>query len=285
MLSRLEDIKNTKDSIACRGQHGPQNDSECYSNTRLVVVGHSFGGAVVHTALAQILENRFIQTTAPSGVNSNVKGFGNLVVLINPAFEANLFTPLSDMAVERGTYWDTQPPVMLVLTSEADNATGMAFPAGRWFSTLFEKEHARQRVNAVTGHLETIDEHDANISAVGHFEPYRTHSLYPKSERKREELKATTAAESLQTFIESSAEWRKDAPGNIITFGELKLERTKNSAGRNPYLMTYVDRNLITGHNDIDDERVVEFIKQLILLSTYNQKQTDVIHDTIKAMP
>ncbi len=168
VLSRLELIKQDKEST-----------DPGHSRTRLVVVGHSFGGAVVSTALAQVLESRFVQTIGPAGVQSDVAGFADLVVLINPAFEAMQFSPLSDMATERGTYFASQLPVVLELTSEADYATRYAFPAGRWLSTRFEKTRDRTRWNAVTRQQETIDESDANITAVGHFPPYRTHRLYP----------------------------------------------------------------------------------------------------------
>ncbi|MDN5849601.1 MAG: lipase family protein, partial [Nitrococcus sp.] len=76
VLSRLESIKRVKQHI---GESG---------HTRLVIVGHSFGGAVVYTALSHILENRFVRTTGPAGEQSDVGGFGDLVVLINPALEA-----------------------------------------------------------------------------------------------------------------------------------------------------------------------------------------------------
>ena len=52
------------------------------------------------------------------------------------------------------------------------------------------------------------------------------------------------------------------------------LERTETSAGRNPYLVTYVDKDLIRDHNDIADWRVINFLKQLILLSS--QRPEDV---------
>ena len=286
VLSQLEDIKLSKDSIACRDRPASRKseDAVCGSDTRLVVVGHSFGGAVMHTALAQILENRFVQTTGPAGLKSNVDGFGNLVVLINPAFEANLFTPMSDMAAER-TYFPSQLPVALVLTSEADGATRYAFPIGRWFSTFFEREEDRQRLNKATGKTETISERDSNVSAVGHFEPYRTHRLYPATERKREELKATSAADSIQMFTRASDDWVHDMPGSKIMFGDVVLERTANSAGRNPYLVTYVDGQLIRDHNDIDDLRVIEFVKQLILISSHTEKQAATIREKLKAAP
>lgn len=274
VLSRLEDIRLTKDSIVCRDR--TSDDARCRSNTKLVAVGHSFGGAVMQTAVAQILENRFVQTIGPAGRKSDVDGLGNLVVLINPAFEANLFTPISDMAAERRTYFPEQLPVMLVLTSEADAATRYAFPIGRWFSTMFEKTHDHERRNAETGQMETISEHDANVRTVGHFEPYRTHRLYPTNERKREELKAAGAADSIRTFKQSSRDWACDGPGSKITFGDVVLERMTNSAGRNPYLVVYVDGQLIRDHNDIDDPRVIEFVKQMILISSRSEQPTAV---------
>jgi len=268
VLSRLELIKRDKASTGSVPSR---------SRTRLVVVGHSFGGAVVHTALAQILESRFVQTTGPAGVQGDVAGFADLVVLINPAFEALQFSPLSDMATERGTYFASQLPVLLELTSEADYATRYAFLAGRWLSTRFENSRERKRWNAVTRISESVDESDLNVTAVGHFEPYRTHRLYPVSNRKRSQLKALSAAESMRMLSQSSTDWGQDKPGSKIPFGEVILERSTSSAGRNPYLLTYVDKRLIADHNDIDDPRIIEFVKQLIMISTQSPDQLQAI--------
>ncbi len=266
VLSRLELIKQDKEST-----------EPGHSRTRLVVVGHSFGGAVVSTALAQVLENRFVQTVGPAGLQSDIAGFADLVVLINPAFEAMQFSPLSDMATERGSYFASQLPVVLELTSEADYATRYAFPAGRWLSTRFEKTRVRTRWNAVTRQQETIDESDTNVAAVGHFQPYVTHRLYPLSDQESDRVRELSTNESMRLFIQSSAAWAHDTPGSKIPFGAVMLERTTTSAGRNPYLLTYVDKRLITDHNDIDDPRIIEFVKQLILISTQNPEQTRAI--------
>jgi hypothetical protein len=287
VLSRLEDIKAVKDYTVCKEQHsrGKGDDIPCISNTRLVVVGHSFGGAVVHTALAQILESRFVQTFGPPGQKSDVRGFGNLVVLINPAFEANLFTPLSDMAVERGTYFKTQEPVLLVLTSEADGATKTAFPIGRWLSTFFEKSHDRERMNAVTNQTETIDEGSSNVRAVGHFKPYRTHRLYPHTTFEKAEAKPQSVGKMIQLFVTTSDSWQNDHSGSKIILDDVVLERTMDSAGRNPYLVTYVDKRLIKDHNDIAQPSVVNFIKQMILISSYDGEQTLTIRKALDKYP
>lgn len=268
VLSRLELIKRDRDGDVPGGA------------TRLVIVGHSFGGLVVNTAVAQILQDRFVQSTARDPGQHDVAGLGDLVVLINPAFEALQLSSLSDMASERDSYPSGQLPVLLELTSEADWATRYVFPVGRWLSTFFEKEqHDRKRRNGVTGKEETIDESKANVAAVGHFEPYRTHRLYPLSDRDRSQLKAPSPAESVQSFLRSSADWANDTPGSKIPFGDVMLERTATSAARDPYLITYVDGHLINGHNDISDPRIVEFVKQLILISTQSPEQTKAIRE------
>jgi len=242
------------------------------SGTRLVVVGHSFGGAAVYSAVSPVLEHGFIHTPgAGEGSVTNAQGFGSLVVLINPAFEALRFTPLSDMATERGTYFDTQLPVLAILTSEADNATRLASPAGRWLSTAFEKERDMTRRNGVTGEDETIDQGRANTRAVGHFEPYRTHYLSSRGTAGADAPQALSAMETAQVFRQTRESWRGDRPGSRIEFGPTLLERTEDSAGRNPYLVIRVSEDLIANHNDLSNPAVREFVKQLILISSQGQ--------------
>jgi len=46
--------------------------------------------------------------------------------------------------------------------------------------------------------------------------------------------------------------------GGQIPIVGLTLKRTEKSAGRNPYLVISTDRRLITNHNNIDDDRIIE---------------------------
>jgi len=92
-------------------------------------------------------------------------------------------------------------------------------------------------------------------------------------EQDRDQIKTLTPAHSVQLFIKSSADWVNDKPGSKTSFGDVTLERTADSAGRNPYLLAYVDKQLIRDHNDIDDPRVFEFVKQLILISIQSPEQ------------
>jgi len=260
VLSRLEQLQKTK------------NEGTGSNRTYLVVVGHSFGGAVVYSALSEILENGFINPDGPIGRSSNTVGIGDLVVLINPAFEAMRYSTLSDMSTDRGTYFPGQLPVLAILTSEGDDATGKMFPLGRWFSTLFEKEREVKRHNAVTGKKEPISQSDANITAVGHFDDYITHHL---SAAKTPDLKQSSAFDvggEVSVFKLAGEDWEKDKPGNTINFAGSTLVRTKKSAGRNPYLNIRVDAELIPDHNKIYDPRIENFVRQLILIASQDRK-------------
>jgi hypothetical protein len=47
----------------------------------------------------------------------------------------------------------------------------------------------------------------------------------------------------------------------------VRLIKTGSTDRYNPYLSIYVDGDLIPDHNDIYDQRITEFIRQLIMLS------------------
>jgi len=274
LLSRLELVQKTKraQSLADGKPH----------RTRFVVVGHSFGGALVFSAMSEILENGFVQTYGPDGVVSDTVGFADLVVLINPAFEAARYSALSDMANERRRYFAGQLPVLAVLTSEDDDATGTAFPMGRWFSTLFETERDAERFNPVLGYNETIDQGSANVTALGHFEPYLTHYLRANDTSADREQASFDLSSEVQAFVQASKGWETDESGSRIPFDGAVLERTESSAGHNPYLNVRVDGELIRDHNDIYDPRIASFIRQLILISSQSQDKEERVDARIK---
>lgn len=257
-LNRLDQLRQARDAESATGE----------SRSRLVVIGHSFGGAVVHSALGQILEERFVRTAAGAATDADVVGFGNLVVLINPAFEALLYSPLSDMSTERASYFESQLPVLAVLTSEADQATRIAFPIGRWLCTRFERERTQLRRNPISHQSKRIRECDTNIIAVGHFEPYRTHMLQAAAASDPAAVRARPAGERAQSVMRVAENWENDQPGSQIAFPGSVLTRGRDSAGRNPYLMVGVDRALIPDHDSIWDPRVESFISHLILVSS-----------------
>ena len=258
-LLKLEEIVNVKT--------GMTEENPPPQNSRLVVIGHSFGGAVLYTSLQKILADRFIASERGKTFSGDAGGFGDLVILLNPAFEALRFGALYDLSQEkcRG-YFKSQVPKLAILTSEADYATRFAFPAGRIFSTLFETHstltdrHYCTKPGSAGMEAQQIDEGAADRNTVGHFVPYLTHSLNPS-------LAATTRKDDYQ-INQIQTVWANQSIADALDFNGSQLVSLGRTTPLNPYLNVQVDKALIGNHNDIWGDEIVNFISEMVILST-----------------
>lgn len=247
LLLRLEKVKNDR-------------KSKDGGRSRLVIIGHSFGGAAVYQSTAQILASRFMLSSQnvdenTKSDNKTIKGIGDLVVLINPAFEGINYAPLFDLAQAQCKYEQLQKPKLVILTSEKDNATKKLFPMGRFFSTLFEK-HGKVKRNDC-GLPITFSESDADNTAVGHFEPLITH-----------ELKLVANPLEMKAFKSIKCSWPLQKNGNFINFGSTNLTSLGKTVERNPYLNIKVDAEIINDHNDIFRGELSDFLQVITFLAT-----------------
>jgi len=262
VLLRLEQIVNVK--IAQENIPHPQN-------SRMVTIGHSFGGAVLFTALQQVLADRFFDSNREKNYESDAKGFGDLVLLINPAFESLRYSTLYDIAQEGcRRYFDSQMPVLAILTSQKDNATRIAFPLGRIFSTTFEAQRplARHECTAAGEIPITISEYKADKTAVGHFDPYQTHLMVPR--------KKTSGLDTVQQFSQLKNQWMSLDYGGTLDFSEVSLQHFGKTTPHNPYLNIYVDKKIMPDHNNIWRKELMSFIEEMVMVTT-TQEQV-IIH-------
>ena len=120
LLVDLESLQQTSnDSLATNAPR-----------TELIIVGHSFGGAAVYSAISDIVTERFVDTVKHG---EPLKPLGNQVILLNPAFEASRHYDLNQLAVSISQYPANQRPVLSIFTSEGDWATHYAFPLRTFF--------------------------------------------------------------------------------------------------------------------------------------------------------
>jgi hypothetical protein len=289
--------------------------------TQLVVAGHSFGGLVVHSALSHVVMERAANTgrydvpacrgqrarpTATPGITcyETATSFGDLVLLVNPAFEGSLYEPLFNIATNR-CYGPNQRPVMMTVTSTGDTATGRLFPAGRFVNTLFERTQAPWSV-----------ERTAILTAIGHDPRYETHKLRWRPEQggkaaageqtgPGQEIRAPEEQEcgcpyldpperfDWRGFIEavkatisttkptgpapappSSAppvapiEAKPDPEGRLYTgYGpNVVLIGDPKYSANYPYLVVKADKEIIEDHNAIYSEPFVRFLHAFFLL-------------------
>jgi hypothetical protein len=268
-------------------QNDPNAGDGCWSRkpgespkVRMLLVGHSFGGLILYNAIAEDLIES-VTSALDKGPNSApVPRFGDMVVLLNPAFEASRYTPLY-RAAERAAEFKNEnyrAPIFVSVTTKADWATRYAFPAGRFFNTLFEK-------------TASAEESEANTNTIGHVERYITHklekvdqpgcngwsgglipspsnptnSLPPSEEAEIERLRVDLRLEqaSSATFFNANLKDQKLPNAWVRSFcGGTKLTHVRNDPNSLIWNIE-TDGNIMSGHSDITNPALVSFIRQL----------------------
>jgi hypothetical protein len=175
---------------------------------RTVVIGHSFGGLIAFHGLSPAVLNELTLTKPDSSAGclpalawnrstsqraaASATGtalatsqsavapvFPDMLVLINPAFEATRFETLHElMRPTPGCSYDQMEPVqrpkVVVVTADNDRWTGRAFTAGRTVLTALEA-YPRSGDDG-----KASKERDANTHAIGFTQRYVTHRLCVK---------------------------------------------------------------------------------------------------------
>lgn len=266
-----------------------------HDGSRLLLHGHSFGAAVLHAALANTLMDQIRMDAADSSCAATVverklrsadadllacpAGMAaDLVLLLNPAFEAMRLRPQLDLARSL-EYKPNLPPRLVVLTTAADWATQTAFPIGRSLGTAFD----------VYADAQSPAE---NVTAVGHHLPYVTHqlaalgaqacpadalpdlaSLARVTDPRRQSL--CVPAQALYPKAQPLLLRRCDAPGDCAQVaGAHHLRRGPVADGLVPYRMPLVNirttRDVSSGHGDIRNDTLENFVRQLLTLAIAN---------------
>jgi pimeloyl-ACP methyl ester carboxylesterase len=135
--------------------------------SRLVVIGHSLGGTIVFEALANLYKARLAEAWPGRDVNGDsgiVSGFGDLVLLVNPAFEAERWHSIHELAASFVSFSKNQKPLLVVASSETDLPTSRYFPIAQRFGTMLQETRDEEQRRAL-------------ITSIGQYEPFVTHHL------------------------------------------------------------------------------------------------------------
>lgn len=218
----------------------------------LVVVGHSFGGAIVVSAVSEILTERAIGR-GPQG-DSKVP-IGDAVILLNPAIEANRALNLVEAALFN-SYSPHQNPMLISISTDADWATHNSFPIGQsldllltWHQLDLERTYYTDRLSGE--HLVLKEEH-LDTTTVGNFAPYLTHRLTRSGTDGQPSLNLQTCGQAPEGCVPKGRTTLSGHP----TFGPLP--------DHYPLYFIKTDESIMTGHNDIFNPVVRAFILTLI---------------------
>ena len=216
----------------------------------LVSFGHSFGGQVLFKAVADTLEKNLEIAAAGKSATGRaqkpVQGFGDLTVLINPAFEANQFQHLHELS-QKLSFGVDQAPLLLVLSSQTDKARQFFFPKAQIIAGWFRSD------------LENVDR-QLWRTALGEYEPQRTHSLHigPGGTGLNPALYSDKACSTFDLDLT-----------NLPAFGNVDLVPLGNVpiAPFRPYVVAYADSDIVIGHNGIFKGPLRMFLSDYVAIS------------------
>ena len=229
-------------------------------NSRLFIIGHSFGGSIVLTALKNIFANRAL--TSKSGA---YKGFGNSVILINPAIEGTSYFELREIS----EYLNANPeniqkdkrPNLITVTSNGDMATKLAFPIARFLPiSLLETHSTINRKNQGYYHNQ-YSEFDMDLYTVGHFEKFTTH--YLDADRGSMKNDNCEPSKSKNWRTQMYKQFNDNNKSYNFQSSKLGLTYLNNSNIYDPYWVIETNDDVIKGHNGIFSQNFGCFISEL----------------------
>jgi hypothetical protein len=272
------------------------------TRTELIIIGHSFGGQLVYSAISQILIERLVHAThknnepgLPLADFERVRSLGDLVVLLNPAFEASQYNNLISLATSPDLkYRADQMPVLAILTSKTDEDTGFWFHLGMTLGTADEATRpskGSQETNLFNiPKDQTCDEKKAIVESVGHDEDYINYDLIYTNyglNMPKFYSNSPTAMVETKNYSTRNALLINNNAANPTNFLPLVFRHSTGSTNyayilqpltnnpysfnpRNPVLNVAVDSKIMKDHVDIANTNLIAFLKDFIIFSHSN---------------
>lgn len=236
---------------------------------QMLTIGHSFGGAALFSAIKPVLAERLTRTRTHENLNG-VDGYGDMVVLLNPAFEGVKYASLFELAQANcSPYSMFQIPRLVTLSSSDDFPVSTIFPIGRFFTTLFERHNPAEFTQCLAPEEKRVTQLNTWVTdmiAVGHNSKLLTHELTYEESNVGKSNKIVFKDIS----VENQSMWIGDeTPNNeAITYigadRELVLKSLGISLNNNPYMNIWTDESVIPSHNEIWEYPLKQFIYELL---------------------
>lgn len=257
------------------------NNSENNKNI-FVISGHSLGAAVTLTAVKDIILDRLVnakhlnpkqcaivnkfESLCNHGCYQSDK-FGDGIVLLNPAVEANELIQIKELIGDQRCYNNTQPKLLRIISSKADIANRYAFPVGQYIGvSLTDKEAILKRevyLDAVK-HRDSVffSEKLLDTITVGNYPPFRTDW------------------DINNKYIHCQEQKNKNCLADVE---KQKFNFHIPTVPSEPISILYVDQETMKGHNDIFNEEVLSYIGATIIENQYKRNHLAVNKLFIKA--
>ena len=267
LLTRL---KGFQQGINCEVREsciGGEPKAGTRPKVRFIMIGHSFGGLILFNAISGSLVEGLTYRQDSGDPGAPAVRFGDMVVLLNPAFEASRYTPLHRIVTNPDRPFEKyQAPVLVSITSTADWATGLAFPAGRFINTIFEKAASPEESKAIK-------------NTMGHVPLYITHKLASSDFECAGWNRDVMTADPSIRVSQMRENLRVESENNAKFFGTerapvLQDHWVRNFCGgavlthvnykpNSPIWNVQTDKSVIKDHGDIAGSILTNFLRQL----------------------
>lgn len=261
------------------------NEANKLTKTRLVIVGHSLGAGLLQSAviteLQQDLSSSKAQLKHQPEKKVELEGFGDLVVLVNPAFEAQLFETFPREVRELrkdGLRFSNDRPVLIIVSSTGDVPTRYLFPVVRSFGLLLQPLKLARGPRFWYRYVVTA----------GNYVGYRTHVATLRGAPPLDTKRATKAARE-DTRCFKGGKLNDDAPfdcscsqqtgdvgltptipaalmnpGDELTLSHVTLKPT-DRFDHDPYWVIKAHTDVVKDHGDIFNPTLTSMIRELVV--------------------
>ena len=250
-------------------------------HAHMITMGHSFGGTMIYAALANILKARLIEALDrednPDPRATVVQGFGDIVVLINPAFEASLYLTLHDLSNSLMKLSPLQGPVLITIESETDRPNRTWFPLGQTLATLFNRAASRAErasMRTAVGNYEEFWDYRLTVAPGEKTPPHPRSDTFGASGNCSCDLNLETSAAEFQSILsiltpqDSGRSEKKPIPsalpGGIARYGRAELTCLKPHDRRSPFWVVRASDDVVHEHSGIFTSYLMDFIRHVI---------------------
>ncbi len=221
----------------------------------LTSFGHSFGGQVLLRSVAYEIENELLakhaqpDTFRQQDEVNDLMGFGDLVVLINPALEALQFERIWRLSTSL-KFGRQQNPVMLIVSSAGDIPRQILFPIGRNLDALLLRPNFRPGQRALW------------TQALGEYKPFLTHSI----EIVKNSSQLTPGFDPSVYTSNPYAIKNLDLT-NLPSIAGVRLIPTENHQSNNPFLIAHASAGVVLDHSTVFEETLRKFLNDYIAIA------------------
>ena len=196
---------------------GAMMDRATDNPDQFIAIGHSLGARMLFAATAQslIMATENAHPGYDTGTYKLVRGAADIVVLLNPAFEATMYTAVNDFMRNEEFFRPDQLPLIVTISTTDDWVTKTAFPIGQWLSSARSPRET---------------------TAVGNYDAYITHTLLPAKDGKCR----ANDADMTETYL---------MDGLCLRRSDHQVGRIVQT--HNPFLVVRTVPSVIRGHGGI----------------------------------